>query len=160
MIVVAGAGLPLGKAVTQTLNEHSFNYMVLSDSSQLAPELLAGLRYWHLVPGADLTHWVEKNAQEMEFIIDCNPIDQQSASIFLSLWQLGYKHQIPVVGIGKAKADVEPIISEHSAPFFWTILLDKASSDPKNTAKAIYYLIRDRQNPGTKTVESVLRQYS
>lgn len=164
MIVITEAHSPLGLALAKLLNEHNFNYLVLSDTSlSLADEQIKNVRYWHYIPKSNLATWIEENSEEIEFLVCCEPIDQNPSDHFLSLWRLGHQHQIPVIGLGSSRETAEKVISQEHSPFFWKILLTKdgnSDAKSKNTAEAIYHFIRNRQNSGICTLEELISQLS
>ncbi len=177
MMVILGAQSLLGNVLIKKLSNENFNYLVLVDEdSSTEKEWLEDIQYWHQVSDADSLDWVEENAEEIEFIICCSPVTNDARlAQFVSLWNLGYQHQIPVIGVGKSEKEVKEIISTEQSPFFWIILLLQEFYDPykneqKSTessstqqltsltevAEAIYYFIRNRQNSGVRTIESAL----
>ncbi|WKN43218.1 hypothetical protein [Tunicatimonas pelagia] len=163
MMVIMEAQSLLGKTLVKKLNHENFNYLALvSDDASFTKEWLEEIQYWHQVPTSASLNWVQENAEEIEFIVDCRPLDTQpEPARFVSLWNLGYQHHIPVIGISHSEEKVQEIISTEPAPFFWTILLVDELHDPTKVGKplvtrvaeAIYHFIRHRQHPGIRTLE-------
>ena len=157
MMLITHASSSLSASLVQTLNNHNFNYLVVTDDD---PEWKPPTDWHiqaHLLP-TPLPDWFAHNQQELEFAFCLDETDSAANDVhFQILWRQCIDHQVPLI-FRTTAARSAWIAEQSSAPFFWAGLRVAHSSAPAVT-QAAYFLVHHRQQSGEFAVDDVNQNY-
>ena len=110
MIIITGAAGFIGSCLVAKLNEEQFYDLVLVDdfSNEKKNKNLTGKRYTSKIERTDFFNWLEKNANQVQFIFhlgartdttefDQTIFDELNLNYSKTMWQMCVKHGLPMV---------------------------------------------------------------
>ncbi len=110
MIIITGAAGFIGSCLVAKLNEEQFYDLVLVDdfSNEKKNKNLIGKRYTSKIERTDFFNWLEKNANQVQFIFhlgartdttefDKTIFDELNLNYSKTMWQMCVKHGLPLV---------------------------------------------------------------
>ncbi len=121
MLLTHGSSF-LTDALVRTLNQHNFNYLVVTDDNPIWKPPADWRIKEHLLP-TPLPDWFARNQQELEFSFCLDVVEDQAGDAhFRTLWQQCINHQAPL--IFRTTPDRSAWVAQQtSAPFFWAGLV-------------------------------------
>ena len=121
MLLTHGSSF-LSDALVRTLNQHNFNYLVVTDDNpNWKPP--TDWRIKEHLPPTPLPDWFERNQQELEFAFCLDVADDETDdACFQTLWQQCIGYQVPLI-FRTTAARSAWVAQQDSAPFFWAGLL-------------------------------------
>ena len=110
MIIITGAAGFIGSCLVAKLNEEQFYDLVLVDdfSNEKKNKNLTGKRYTSKIERTDFFNWLDKNANQVQFIFhlgartdttefDQTIFDELNLNYSKTMWQMCVKHGLPMV---------------------------------------------------------------
>ena len=182
MLITHGSSF-LSDALVRTLNQHNFNYLVVTDDNPNW-KLPTDWRIKEHLPPTPLPDWFERNQQELEFAFCLDVADDRTDdACFQTLWQQCIGYQVPLI-FRTTAARSAWVAQQDSAPFFWAGLRAygqdneewvPSSSDSsgeklsqteaekgersltyaRDVAQAAYFLVHHRQQSGEFAIEDI-----
>lgn len=152
MMLITHASTFLSTALVRTLNQHNFNYLVVTDDDPAWIPPADWRIKEHLSP-TPLPGWFEPNQPELEFAF-CLDIadDQADDAYFQTLWQQCINYQVPLI-FHTTPGRSAWVAQQHTTPFFWAGLSAPPSSEPRDVAQLAYSLVHQRQRSGTYALD-------
>lgn len=153
MMLITHASSFLSDALVRTLNQHNFNYLVVTDADPTWTPPTDWRLKEHLSP-TPLPDWFERNEPELEFAFCLDVADDQPDDAhFRTLWQQCINYQVPLIFCATDARSIW-VAKQSNAPFFWAGLLARPSFEPQDVAQLAYSLVHQRQRSGTYVLES------
>lgn len=188
MMLITHASSFLSDALVRTLNQHNFNYLVVTDDDPTWTPPTDWRLKEHLPP-TPLPVWFKRNQPELEFAFCLDVADDQTDDAhFRTLWQQCIDYQVPL--IFRTSPDRSAWVAQQTnAPFFWAGLVaphpfgpgdqggvmatdeasqpgePEASADSEKrppaleVAQAAYSLVHRREHSGAYTLEDGKAHY-
>ena len=168
MLITHGSSF-LTDALVQTLNQHNFNYLVVTDDNPAWTPPADWRIKAHLSP-TPLPDWFERNEQELEFAFLLDAADGKTDdTYFQTLWQQCIAYQVPLLFRTTAARSFW-VARQAAAPFFWAGLLappprtkledgESLRSYARDMARAAYYLVHHRQQCGEFAVDDLIQNH-
>ena len=169
MMLITHGSFFLTDALVRTLNQHNFNYLVVTDDNpNWKPP--TDWRIKEYLSPTSLPDWFECHQQEMEFVFFLDmAVGNTDDVYFQKLWQQCVAYQVPLL-FSTTAARSAWIVQQAAAPFFWAGLLappprTKSENDDGSltyawdVAQAAYYLVHHRQQSGGYAVDDLIQNH-
>ncbi len=165
MMLITGASSFLSDALVRALNQHNFNYLVVTDDNPAWKPPTDWRIETHLFP-ASLPEWFGRNEQELEFAFCLDGADHEADDAYFQiLWQQCIDYQVPLIYRTTAARSFW-VARQAAAPFFWAgLLAPPPRTNSKNddgllpyaqdVAQVAYFLVHHRQQSGEFTVSDI-----
>ncbi|MGB3850786.1 MAG: hypothetical protein WA958_12525 [Tunicatimonas sp.] len=148
MMLITHGFSSLSGALVRTLNQHNFNYLVVTDhDADWKPS--ADWRIQEFLPPTPLPNWFTRNAQELEFAFCLDASSEADDAYFRTLWQQCIAYQVPLIFRTDERRSAW-VTQQEATPFFWAGLRVPHPAGPtdQDVAQAAYFLVHHRQQSG------------
>ena len=168
MLITHGSSF-LTDALVRVLNQHNFNYLVITDDNPTWKPP-ADWRLKEHLPPTLLPDWFERHQQELEFAFFLDgAVGKTDDAYFQTLWQQCVAYQVPLIYRTTAARSFW-VARQAAAPFFWAGLLapppqtasendDGSLTFAQDVAQAAYYLVHHRQQSGEYALEDIRQNH-
>lgn len=148
MMLVTHGSSSLSAALVQILNQHNFNYLVVTDND---PHWRPSVD-WQLkecLSPTPLPGWFADNQPELEFAFCLDAASDPDDAYFRTLWQQCIAYQVPFI-FRTTDARTAWTAQQEATPFFWAGLTVPHPAGPtdQDVAQAAYFLVHHRQRSG------------
>jgi hypothetical protein len=149
MMLITHGSSSLSAALIGALNQHNFNYLVVTDNdADWKPS--ADWQLKEYLSPTPLPDWFRRNEQELEFAFCLDTASDPDDAYFRTLWQQCIAYQVPLIfRTDERRSDW--VAQQEATPFFWAGLIvpHPDGSSAQSVAQAAYSLVHHRQWSGT-----------